>query len=157
MAASSITCCASWRHKVRALRLLAVGAALALSGCSVTVNNNDTRTASSYARDAAPTVETLTATELAALVDSGEVVLIDVRTPAEFAEQRLAGALNAPVQTFDAASIPRDETREVILYCRSSGRSERAAIMLADEWGGTVRHLEGGIIAWNDAGLPTIK
>ena len=83
-------------------------------------------------------------------------MLIDVRTPQEYGTGRIAGALNAPVQTFDAASIPRDSTRETILYCRSSGRSKRAADMLAAEWGTKVRHLEGGIIAWQDEGLEIV-
>ena len=98
------------------------------------------------------TVETLDSAELMAMIERGEVVLVDVRTPAEFAEGRLPGSLNAPIQTFDAASIPMEADRETILYCRSSGRSGRAAQMLAEHTGGTVRHLEGGIIAWETAG-----
>lgn len=99
--------------------------------------------------------------ELSALIADGKVVLIDVRTPEEFAEARLAGALNAPLQTFDPASIPMEalvaETgRETILYCRSSARSARAAALLAAQIKGKVRHLEGGIIAWQEAGLPVI-
>lgn len=81
----------------------------------------------------------------------GDVVLVDVRTPEEFGAGRLPGALNAPVETFDAASIPIEETRETILYCRSARRSEQAAQMLAEHTGGTVRHLAGGIIAWEEA------
>ena len=101
-------------------------------------------------------VETLDTTELATLLESGEVVLVDVRTPEEFAAGRLPGALNAPVETFDATSIPMEEGRETILYCRSGNRSAQAAQMLAEHTGGTVRHLEGGIVAWEDAGEEVI-
>ena len=101
-------------------------------------------------------VETLPAAELAALVDSGDVVLIDVRTPAEFAESRLPGSLNAPLGTFDPATIPIEDDRETILYCGSSRRSGIAATALSEYLGTTVRHLEGGIAAWNEAGLETI-
>ncbi|MDE1467203.1 rhodanese-like domain-containing protein [Aurantiacibacter sp. D1-12] len=100
----------------------------------------------------AAAVETLDAIELMGLIEHGEVVLVDVRTPAEFGEGRLPGSLNAPVETFDPASIPMEAERETILYCRSAGRSARAAQMLAEHSGGTVRHLEGGIIAWGEAG-----
>jgi len=94
--------------------------------------------------------------ELAALIEQGMVVLIDVRTPGEFDAARLHGSLNAPLQTFDPATIPIEAERETILYCRSSGRSGRAAKILAAHIGGKVRHMEGGILAWQKAGLPTI-
>ena len=135
--------------------LLSLVALMALGACTPA----DSQTASAPAVAKAETeavVETLTATELAALLKQGKVVLVDVRTPAEFDEARLHGSLNAPIQTFDPASIPMEAERETILYCRSSGRSGRAAKILADHIGGKVRHLEGGIIAWNEAGLPTI-
>lgn len=102
-------------------------------------------------------VVTLPASELAALMASGDVVLIDVRTPAEFAEARLPGALNAPLGTFDPASIPIEAERETILYCGSSRRSGIAATQLSEYLGTTVRHLEGGIRAWTEAGFETIS
>ena len=101
-------------------------------------------------------VATITAPQLATLIEAGEVVLIDVRTPYEFADGRIAGALNAPLTHFDAAAIPDDKSREVILYCGSSRRSAIAAEMLAEHRGSVVRHLEGGIRAWTDAGYPTV-
>lgn len=100
----------------------------------------------------------ISADELASMVDSGEVVLIDVRTPAEFAAGRLPGALNAPLGTFDPASIPQETGgRETILYCGSSRRSGIAATQLSEYLDTTVRHLEGGIQAWDAAGLETIS
>lgn len=145
--------CASWRPKMRLAPLALVAAAmLPLSGCVIVDNSGDRIVAGAPGRSVAQ-VETLPASELAALIASGQVVLIDVRTPDEYEGGRIASALNAPVQTFDAAVIPRDATRETILYCRSSGRSKRAADMLAAEWGTKVRHLEGGVLAWQDAGL----
>lgn len=104
------------------------------------------------ARGSASAVELLDVAELTAMIARGEVVLVDVRTPGEFGEGRLPGSLNAPVETFDAASIPIEADRETILYCRSARRSEQAAQMLAEHTGGTVRHLAGGIIAWDEAG-----
>ncbi len=152
MAVSSTTCCASWPPKMRVAILTLAAAMLPLSGCMIVDNSGDRIVAGAPERSVAE-VETLPASELAALIASGQVVLIDVRTPDEYEGGRIASALNAPVQTFDAAAIPRDATRETILYCRSSGRSKRAADMLAAEWGTKVRHLEGGIIAWQDEGL----
>ncbi len=102
-------------------------------------------------------VETLTAAELAGLLEAGGAVLIDVRSPAEFAGPRLPGALNAPVEQFDPAMVPQDRARETILYCRSDRRSAIAASALAVHWGQRVRHLQGGITAWQEAGLPVIE
>ncbi len=141
---------------MRVPALFLAGAALLLSGC-VSIDNSGDRLTASPPIDALAAVETLPAEELASLISQGKVVLIDVRTPKEFESGSIAGALNAPVQSFDASAIPRDTTRETILYCRSSGRSKRAADMLAAEWNTKVRHLEGGIIAWNAAGQPTSK
>jgi rhodanese-related sulfurtransferase len=131
---------------------LALAASLALSGCA---GSTATAQMSSGATQGAR-VEMITATQLAAMMAAGEVVLVDVRTPAEFAEVRLAGALNAPLSTFDPASIPMEQGRETILMCRSSRRSAQAAEMLSQHTGGLVRHLEGGIIAWQEAGLETL-
>lgn len=135
-------------------RTTLLGAFLLLAGCYNPASSDvETRiTAQSESE-----VALIGAAELAQLLEQDKVILVDVRTPAEFAEARLHGALNAPLQTFDPAMTPQEELRETILYCRSSGRSGRAAKILADHLGKRVRHMEGGIIAWQDAGLPTVS
>lgn len=134
----------------RAVLALALATGAGLAACA-SVPASDSVAATAAA------VETLPAAELANLMAAGKVVVIDVRTPAEFAESRLPGALNAPLGTFDPATIPVENDRETILYCGSSRRSGIAATRLADFLGTTVRHLEGGIDAWNEAGLETIS
>lgn len=54
-------------------------------------------------------------------------VVVDVRTPAEFAEGHVEGALNVPVDQLPArlSELPADRT--VIVYCRSGARSSAAA------------------------------
>ena len=132
--------------------LLAAGGAMTLSACASGSAMNAPETASvAQAR-----VATITVQQLGALIEAGQVVLIDVRTPYEFADGRIAGALNAPLTHFDAAAMPVDETREIILYCGSSRRSGIAAEALAEHRGMVVRHLEGGIRSWTEAGMPTI-
>lgn len=98
-------------------------------------------------------VETLDSAELAALVEAGKVRLIDVRTPAEFAGGSIAGAINIPLDRFDPAAIAEEPGRETVLLCRSDRRSGLAAEQLAAARGGTVRHLEGGVLAWVEQGL----
>lgn len=137
-------------------KALFAGCFLALAGC----NYAGSAVAPAAVTPAAE-VTFISPAELSALMVEGKVVLVDVRTPAEFAEARLAGSLNAPLQTFDPASIPMEarlaqDGRETVLYCRSSARSAQAAAQLAAHVSGKIRHLEGGIIAWQEAGLPVV-
>ena len=129
---------------------LGLASVVTLAGCATS------RELATAPAPTGPVVETITAAQLAEMLAEGRVVLVDVRTPAEFAEVRLAGALNAPLSTFTPASIPQEERRETILMCRTSRRSAQAADMLSRFTNGRVRHLAGGIIAWQQAGLPTV-
>ena len=95
----------------------------------------------------------IAATDLAARMEAGEIALIDVRTPEEFAEGHIAGAVNIPLDTFDADDYRAADGREPVLYCRSDRRSGEAAQKVAMT-GRDAIHLDGGILAWEDAGLP---
>ncbi len=79
------------------------------------------------ARSASPTAEA----DAKAVVAKGGL-LLDVRTPEEFASGHLEGAVNVPVQALDAkwASLNVPADREVVVYCRSGGRSARARAIL---------------------------
>ena len=92
---------------------------------------------------------------LSTRLDANEAIqLIDVRTPEEFAQGHIAGAINVPLDTFDPAALPDPQGAERVLYCRSDRRSGIAAEKLADATGRNAIHLEGGILAWDAAGLP---
>lgn len=82
--------------------------------------------------------------------------LLDVRTPEEFANGHLEGAVNISVQELltRLSEIPRD--RPIVLYCRSGNRSNQAALMLQSAGFTDVYDL-GGIIAWQQAGLPVVR
>lgn len=79
--------------------------------------------------------------------------LIDVRSPAEFREGHIPGAVNIDLEslTHRLQEIPRD--RPAIFYCRSGRRSEMAANFAAQAGYADVANL-GGIIAWQRQGLP---
>lgn len=66
-----------------------------------------------------------------ALVKDG-AILLDVRSPGEFAEGHLPGALNVPVQELEATlgSLSADRNRPIVVYCRSGVRSARARAQL---------------------------
>lgn len=87
----------------------------------------------------------------------GEIVLIDVREPSEYAAERIDGAMLFPLSTFDPAALPDTEGKEVVLQCGSGKRSE-TALRRAIAAGVRVRsHLGGGVMAWKAAGLPVVS
>ncbi len=75
----------------------------------------------------------ISAEDLKTMVDEGAVI-VDVRTPQEFAEGALRGAVNIPVQVIagqiDEIKKLNKNNKPVILYCRSGGRAGTAESML---------------------------
>jgi phage shock protein E len=91
-----------------------------------------------------------------ALIDEG-LTLIDVRTPAEFDEARLDGALLIDIASpeFGARLAELDPSQGYVVYCRSGNRSAVAAAQMAD-MGFVEVYDMGGIIDWQAAGLPIV-
>lgn len=102
------------------------------------------------------TLETRPAEKVRADFDAGHCVLIDVRTPQEFALERIRGALLAPMQSFDPAHLPQDADRPIVLYCGSGKRSRKVAETCLAAGFDRIAHLDGGFGAWKQAGYPYI-
>lgn len=86
-------------------------------------------------------------------------VVLDVRTPEEYAEGHLDGAvlLNvADSTTFDKGVAGLDPSKHYYVYCRSGRRSMRACHIMRRH-GLEAVNLDGGIIAWKREGLPVKK
>ena len=86
------------------------------------------------------------------------VVRLDVRTPEEYTEGHIVGALNINVLdgSFEQKAtsvLPKDKT--IALYCRSGRRSKKAATILADK-GYTIVELNSGYIGWIGAGKAVV-
>lgn len=95
----------------------------------------------------------------AELVRDTNVVVLDVRTADEFAEGHIERAVNIDYKKDDfmdraKATLPTGKT--IAIYCRSGRRSANAASMLAPE-GYVLVNLKGGIIDWQNAGMPVVK
>lgn len=87
-------------------------------------------------------------------------VLIDVRTPQEYAQGHLAGAENADwlnPAAFDAATAGLDKDKPYFLYCRSGHRSYEAAEKMHSEGFGRIYDMAGGILRYEADGLPVVK
>ncbi|HEU0029203.1 MAG TPA: MBL fold metallo-hydrolase [Kofleriaceae bacterium] len=85
-----------------------------------------------------------------------DVMLVDVREPHEFVGElgHVPEAQLVPLAKLVEASATWDRDREIVLVCRSGGRSAHAATELAKRGFRRLFNLRGGMLAWNEARLP---
>jgi len=129
-----------------AVAALLAGLALVVAGCG--------GGSSSDAR-----VALLSPTEASALVESGEVEVLDVRTPEEYATGHIEGAKLVDFYEPDFAQRidELDRGEEYVVYCRSGNRSSQATALMAEQGFTDVNDVDGGIVAWEAAGLPVVR
>ncbi|MEM9514809.1 MAG: rhodanese-like domain-containing protein [Actinomycetota bacterium] len=98
--------------------------------------------------------------DAAALIDDppDDLVVLDVRTPEEFAEGHLADAALLDFYRADFAEQVAELDRDVpyVVYCRSGNRSGRTAALMEDLGFTDVTDVDGGILAWSKAQLPVV-
>jgi adenylyltransferase/sulfurtransferase len=105
----------------------------------------------------ADTGDIITPRELAgSLQRRDDVQLIDVREPGEWDIARLPGARLLPLATLADSLDSIDGEREIVVYCRTGLRGERAARMLRAAGFGRVRNLAGGINRWSEDVDPSV-
>ena len=106
----------------------------------------------------ASAVGEVSAAQAAALIkDKKDLQLIDVRTAGEYAEGHLAKAKLIPLQELGQRLAEIDKSKPVLLYCRSGHRSGNALKLLQGKGYTDAKHIEGGIQAWQAAGLPITR
>lgn len=91
------------------------------------------------------------------LIERGEVCLIDVREPGEYASDRIPGAKLVPLSSFNPNSIAFDPNQTLVLYCNSGSRSTVAAQKLIAAGFSQVAQLKNGLNTWKSAGYTTEK
>ena len=88
------------------------------------------------------------------------VVVLDVRTPEEYAQGHIEGAKLVPVQKLDRylgeGKLEREKRKKLLVYCRSGVRSVMASRKLADH-AFQPYNIKGGINAWRSERLPTTR
>ncbi|MEX2207335.1 MAG: rhodanese-like domain-containing protein [Myxococcota bacterium] len=97
------------------------------------------------------------AAEILADIDANAAPLIlDVRTPQEFAAGHVPGARNISIAELPQrlAELASHREREVVVYCERGPRAARAADLLADAGFVGVRRLEGDMAGWREGVLP---
>jgi rhodanese-related sulfurtransferase len=83
--------------------------------------------------------------------------VLDVRSPEEFREGHVPGAVNVPYDQIAAriAEVPKD--KDVVLYCRSGRRAGIAADVLTANGYTRLSHLEGDMQGWVAQGRPVVE
>lgn len=107
-------------------------------------------------------ISTITPAELEDLRRRGESIdLIDVRTPVEFRELHAEPARLVPLDELDPMAVmeARNGSKEKPLYtiCRTGGRGRQACERLLAAGFLHVVNVEGGTLAWEQAGLPVVR
>jgi len=100
--------------------------------------------------------QTLSVADFDKKIHEGNVQLVDVRTPEEYAEKHLKDAVNINFNGDDFVDMitKLDKTKPVLVYCLSGGRSTKAAALISKKGYTQVFNLDGGILAWSAAGQP---
>ena len=106
--------------------------------------------------DAAPTeAPSIAASELHARQGSeAPLVVIDVRTANEYASGHIPGAVNIPFDEVAQRIAEVDAPNGVALYCMVGPRARKGEAALLAAGHTAVFHLDGGLAAWKQAGLP---
>ena len=111
-------------------------------------------------------VEAISPAGLRAELEAGDVRLVDVREPMEW-EQHIEGAVQIPRGLLEFVADPEcgprlpeslriglGSSERVVVYCNTGGRGALAAHTLKVMGYERVANLEGGLVAWREAGLP---
>ena len=109
---------------------------------SVTMNNSD--------------FNNITVAELQAKLQQGSLRLVDVRTDAEVARGKIPRGETLPLHLLPLRLNEMDKNVTTVFYCQMGGRSAQAAAFAAANGFADVYNLQGGILAWANAGLPLV-
>ncbi len=123
--------------------LFIITAFTSMTACESTNQHSDTSN---------PVVQTLEQANLSDKLKEKDVVLVDVRTPEEVAEGYISGAshfINFYDDDFQTKIKSLDSTKTYVIYCRSGGRSGKAAQFMIDNGFTKVFNLSGGISSYS--------
>lgn len=139
--------------RLLALVISALIVAGGLTGCSASTSASSPATAS----DSGPA--RVGTGEFAAVIEQPGIQIIDVRTPEEFADGHIAGAVNIPVQQPDFATriAALDPNATYAVYCRSGNRSQPAVAAMEEAGITDIYELDSGTKGWTAAGQPLIR
>jgi rhodanese-related sulfurtransferase len=100
-----------------------------------------------------------TPTEVTQLINRGKTTILDVRDAAEYANGHLRDAKHIPLGELSTriGELGKSKDKTVVVVCQRGSRADRAARQLAAAGFTDVTSLDGGLTAWQSAGLPVAK
>lgn len=106
-------------------------------------------------------MQLISPSELNAMVAMGEpLLLVDVRSPAEYGEAHVPFAVNQPLPDLDAHALRAEAEkngRRLVFICKSGARGRSACEKVLAAGISSVFNVDGGTGAWIDAGLPVAR
>ena len=125
---------------------------LVLSACSASLAQVESKTV-----DLAALPDNVNVKTVASIKDRPEVLVLDVREQFEYNEGHIPGVKLIPMNEVSSrlSEIPRDKT--VVVTCRTGNRSSQVANLLREKGYTRVINMDGGIVAWQQAGLKIEK
>ena len=96
----------------------------------------------------------ITVAELQAMMERGGLCLVDVRTDAEISRGKIPQGDPLPLHLLPLRLGGMDKNSATVFYCQTGGRSAQAAAFATANGFTDVYNLQGGILAWAQAGLP---
>jgi rhodanese-related sulfurtransferase len=100
-------------------------------------------------------LKTIDAASLKKRLDKGDAILIDVREAHEHAREHIEGSQLVPLSRFQVEDFSAQRDKTAVFYCHSGGRTGFNAALLTSKGFRDAYHLQGGILGWKAAGLPT--
>jgi rhodanese-related sulfurtransferase len=122
--------------------IVLIASVLVLAGCSSSSSTND-----------------LSVSEFSNKVAETGVITLDVRTPGEFNEGHIEGALLVDFQSgnFENEIASLDKSKTYAVYCRSGSRSGQAVKVMSEAGFTNIYNLNGGVIDWANAGMTLVN
>ncbi len=122
------------------------------------------KTMKDFVKEAKSQIQEIQITDVETLIAEGYQVL-DVREPAEYADGSIEGAINVPRGILESSAdrvikgndALQDRNKKWLLFCKSSGRSAMATVVLQDMGFQNVKNINGGFLAWSKANKPVVK
>jgi rhodanese-related sulfurtransferase len=101
---------------------------------------------------------TISVSDARAMIQSSpNLLIIDVRTPEEYVQGHLKGAINILLSDLPLRIAALDRNRPILVYCKTGVRSAEASSFLVRAGFTHVYSMEGGITEWINSGYPTVS
>ena len=136
--------------------MLAANSVIAAGDCNAPTANPAVTRPEMTAQTSVPGISPKAASDF---VESQHAIIIDVREPSEVARISIPGAINIPLSKLKNRLVELDKYKQmpIITQCRTGRRSQEALKTLTSSGFSHVQNLDGGIVAWEKAGLKTEK